>query len=177
VKMTSLLQNGCDLKLLRLSLLSQSKRILNPSNSWAMAQPVKWKSRGGSLKSPRSSAESANFVFGENLTERADNFQSVKAANFVFGQNLTERAENFSPEPRDEETTGSSSASKAAAETPALPVQTTSDPKSPPKSLTESAAAYYESHAPPKRKYDEVKNHFSLTVLILISETSIFNFW
>jgi len=127
--------------------------------------------------SPRSSAESANFVFGENLTERADNFQSVKAANFVFGQNLTERAENFSPEPRDEETTGSSSASKAAAETPALPVQTTSDPKSPPKSLTESAAAYYESHAPPKRKYDEVKNHFSLTVLILISETSIFNFW
>ena len=113
--------------------------------------------------SPRSSAESSNFVFGENLTERADNFQSVKAANFVFGQNLTERAENFSPEPRDEETTGSSPTPKAAAVAPAAPVQTSSDPKSPPKSLSESAAAYYESHAPPKRKYDEV-SHFSSLV-------------
>jgi len=78
------------------------------------------------------------------LAERADNFST----GFVFGQNLTERAENFSPEPAEAEPDKATLSPVAAA-----PI---SDPKSPPKSLTESAAAYYETHAAPKRKYDEV---------------------
>jgi hypothetical protein len=77
----------------------------------------------------------------------------------VFGQNLTERAENFSPEPKEvsaaatsgDESVPEIASSSSAAATPAA------DPKSP-KSLTESAAAYYESHATPKRKYDEVRS-------------------
>ena len=106
--------------------------------------------------SPRpasSASESPNFVFGENLTERADNFASVKSGNFVFGQNLIARAANFSPEQKEAE------AAKAALADKTTPVVASADPKSPPKSLSESAAAYYESHAAPKRKYDEVRGH------------------
>jgi hypothetical protein len=97
-----------------------------------------------------SASESSNFIFGENLTERADNFASVKSASFVFGQNLIERAGNFTPEE-----TEAATAPKLTPVSP-IPAAPISDPKSPPKSLTESAAAYYESHALPKRKYDEV---------------------
>lgn len=108
------------------------------------------------LSPPRSSEASSNFVFGEKLSERA----AAPAPGFVFGQNLTERAENFSSDPKEPV---SPAAAAAAAETkseqplPASSMSPVSDPKSPPKSLTESAAAYYESHATPKRKYDEAR--------------------
>ena len=58
--------------------------------------------------SPRSS-DAPNFIFGQNLAERADNF----ATGFVFGQNLTERAANFSPEPAADETEPAVSASSS----------------------------------------------------------------
>lgn len=105
--------------------------------------------------SPRSS-DAPNFIFGQNLAERADNF----ATGFVFGQNLTERAANFSPEPAADETEPDKP--KPSTFTPPPVAAPVSDPKSPPKSLTESAAAYYESHAAPKRKYDEVRGFDSL---------------
>lgn len=104
-------------------------------------------------KAPAAESKLGEFIFGENLTERADNFSNSKSANFIFGQNLNARAENFSPEPKEDKP--DEPLPRTASQTvPAVPA--VSDPKSPPKSLTESAAAYYESHATPKRKYEEV---------------------
>jgi hypothetical protein len=142
-------EGEADAKISPESLSPRPAAALSPPRSAALSPP-----RSAALSPPRSS-EASNFVFGENLTDRADNFSSAAAAaspSFVFGQNLTERAENFSPEPSEPAAMVEEKSDQPSPKAPA-PV---TDPKSPPKSLTESAAAYYESHAMPKRKYDEV---------------------